>query len=124
MQFNAFKNAWLLAGNTPGKNSLHADEMDVQLHRTRIGANRRKITCCAKLGSLPEGTFVQIDESSYLVWGGSTYRWSAARYLDQHPLPSDLTVTVLTPKPIVECLRHGYKPEVHDSVKLLSSEGE
>jgi hypothetical protein len=93
--------------------------MDRELHNARIGRQREKITHQRQLSSLPDGCFVHHDGSSYLVWHSGLLLWSPERYLKNCHWPRDLTVTVLTPEPIVRCLSHGYKPEIHASALEL-----
>ena len=64
---------------------------------------------------LPDGCFVQIDDRAYLVRNDALVLWTPERYTRREARPNDLTVRVLTPRPIVECLSHGYKPEIHGS---------
>jgi hypothetical protein len=73
------------------------------------------------LSSLPNGSFVEIDASPWLVWDRGLFLWTPEGYIKRHPRPSHLTVTVLTPQPIVECFRNGYRPEVHHSADVLRS---
>jgi hypothetical protein len=108
-RFNAFRNAW----DPGGADSLRAPEIDAQLHRARINGRRGKVTYRASLNSLPDGCFVQIDGSSYLVWDDALLLWSPEGYLKKDRRPNDLTVTVLTPEPAVRCIRQGYRPEIH-----------
>jgi hypothetical protein len=106
-RFNAFKDAW----NVPAL----ADEIDIELHGARIDRRKGKVSYHAPLRSLPDGCFVQMEGSSYLVRGDALLLWSPAGYVEKHQRPEDLSVVVLTPEPIVRCLRHGYKPEIHPS---------
>jgi hypothetical protein len=115
-RFNAFKEAWVRSEDLPRTDFLYVDEMDLELHRARIDRGQRKVTYRAPLKSLPDGCFVEIESSSYLVWGENLFRWSPAAYVDKIPRPGDLSVAVLTPETIVRCLRNGYKPEVHISL--------
>jgi hypothetical protein len=117
-RFNAFKEAWHRSISPPGEPPL-ADEMDLELHRARIDRRKGKVSYQASLNSLPDGCFVQIDSSSYLVWAGALLLWSAGGYLEKRRRPEDQTVTILTPEPIVQCLRHGYRPEIHKSALAL-----
>jgi hypothetical protein len=110
-RFNAFKEAWRRAR---GSNSLaSADEMDMELHAARID-RRNKVTHQAPLKSLPDGCFVQIEGRSYLVWGDALLLWTAEGYA-RRDARFDSTVTVLTPEPMVACMRHGYRTQVHES---------
>ena len=105
-RFNAFKAAW---GGGP-----FADAMDRELHAAR------KVTYEAELGSLPDACFVELDGCAYLVRGRGLLLWTPEGYAKRVRRPGDLTVRVLTPKPIVRCLGHGYTPQVHDSVILFA----
>jgi len=118
-RFNAFKASWVRSGNPRGGNFLFADEIDLELHRTRIDPQKGKITYHAPLNSLPDGCFVQIAGSSYLVWGDTLLLWSPQGYLEKHHRANNLAVTILTPEPVVRCLRHGYRPEIHNSSLAL-----
>jgi hypothetical protein len=117
-RFRTFKEAWNRSISPAAKSPL-ADEIDLELHRARIDLRKGKISYPASLSSLPDGCFVQIDGSSYLVWAGALFLWSPAGYLEKRSRPEDRTVTVLTPEPIVQCLRHGYRPEIHNSALAL-----
>lgn len=111
-RFNAFKGAW-------GNNPPLADEMDIELQRARIDSRKGKITFQAPLNTLPDGCFVQIDGCSYLVSGDGLFLWSPGGYVEKRRRPQDLTVTILTPEPIVRCIRQGYRPEIHPSSLVL-----
>jgi len=106
-RFNAFKEAWIRSQDSPRAGFLYVDEMDLELHRARMDGGRRKITYRAPLRSLPDGCFVEIEGSGYLVWGEMLFLWSPAAYLSKLPRPADSDVAVLTPEPIVRCLRNG-----------------
>ena len=75
-RYNAFKGAWKRAH---GQDQLpFADEIDLELHPTRI-ANGKKVTYEAALNSLPDGCFVQVDGSAYLVAGNQLLLVDAGR---------------------------------------------
>ncbi len=93
-----------------------ADEMDRELHPARIKM-RRKVSYEAAIRTLPDGCFVQLEGRPYLLWGDSMLPWTPEGYMRREARP-DVTVTVLTPEPIVECLRHGYGAELHVSEHL------
>jgi hypothetical protein len=114
-RFNDFRRAWMGDADTPVPS---ADEMDLELHPARIGRNKEKITYGARLKSLPDGCFVQIEEASYLVYEDALFRWSPDGYTEKR-LVEDQVVAVLTPEPIARCLRNGFIPEIHQSVARL-----
>jgi hypothetical protein len=110
--FNAFREAWQRARRLERR--PFADAMDLELHPARID-RRRKVTCEAAKGSLPDGCFVQIEERAYLVWNDALLLWTPEGYTKRLARPADSIVTVLTPEPIVACMRQGYKPRIHES---------
>jgi hypothetical protein len=118
-RFNDFKNAWKSAHEPDRTRALLAPEIDAELHRTRIDRRGGKVTCEASLNALPDGCFVQIDGSSYLLWDEALLLWSPPGYLKKEHRPNGLTVTVLTPEPIVRCIRQGFRPEIHKSALAL-----
>jgi hypothetical protein len=111
-RYNAFRTAWN-PEHPPG-----ADEMDVALHPARIDSRGAKVTYCAAIDTLPDGCFVQMGDSAWLVWGEALHLWAPGGYSKRDPRPRGLTVTVLTPGPSVECFRAGYRPAVHQSARL------
>ncbi len=114
-RFNAFKQAWLARFGERVSKPLLATDIDAELHRSRINAQGTKSTYRATLGPLPDGCFVEIDGLPYLVWGESLLLWTPEGYAKKVARPNSSIVTVLTPKPTVECLDQGYRPAVHDS---------
>lgn len=107
-RYNAFRVSW----GTPGP---RADEMDLVLHPARIDATGRKVTFRAPLRSLPNGAFIELDQQPWLVRDDTLHLWTPGGYTRRQPRPPNLSVTVLTPQPIVACLRAGYLPEIHTS---------
>jgi hypothetical protein len=113
-QFKAFRNAWKRR-DEPSETPACAPQIDTELHRTRIDNHGRKVTYEAKLDSLPNGCFVQIDGSAFLIWNDALLLWTPERYARKDRRPTGVTVTVLTPLPIVQCFAQGYEPEIHIS---------
>jgi hypothetical protein len=118
-RFNAFRDAWIRYRDPRGRITPLADQIDRELHGTRIDRRKGKITYQASLNSLPDGCFVQIEGSSYLVWGDTLLLWSPEGYQKRRHRPNDRTVTILTPEPVVRCIRQGYRPEIHNSALAL-----
>jgi hypothetical protein len=99
--WRTFRDAWIRSGEPREANSPIADELDRELHTARIDRRKGKMTYDASLNSLPDGCFVQIEGSNYLVLGETLLLWSPDGYLKKVHPPDALTVTVLTPEPIV-----------------------
>ena len=117
-EYDAFKALWLeanpeLAAQYQGKNT----EMDKQLHRERVDAQRQKRTWSARMGDLPDGCMVVLPgtRDPLLLWGGSVHAWSPAGYSAAKALPADTELEVLTPPSVVKTLTQGYGPVVHPS---------
>jgi len=108
-RFNAFRKAW------PFGRSLSAPEIDAELHHARVDSEGRKVTYKARLDTLPDGCFVEMDDSSYLVRGDALLLWSPEGYAGKRERAGGAMVMVLTPQPTVACIRAGYAPSVHES---------
>lgn len=125
--YQRFKAAWAVAFGEPAG----ADHMDAVLHADRLeghGPHQRKRTYQEQLAALPDGTFITLDESAWLLWRGQLLAWSPAGYHTRRPLPLPLTpsppaaghVEVLTPRALVAVFRAGYHPTVHPSADGLA----
>lgn len=111
-RYDSFRRAWKDANQQDRLPS--AGEMDLRLQQARID-KRKKVTYEAPLPTLPDGCFVRIQGSAYLVLGEALLLWTPEGYTRRDARPTDSAVTVLTPAPIVECIRHGYRPEIDTS---------
>ena len=80
--------------------------MDAELHRSRIDRRGKKITVEADLNP-GRRACVQIGESAYVLHGDALLLWTPEFYAKKECRPHHLRVTVLTPQPILECLREG-----------------
>ena len=76
----------------------------------RLTPAGQKLTYQAPVNNLPDGTFIEVDAEPYLVWNDALFLWGPDRYTRKLPRPASITVTVLTPKSIVQCFRRGYRP--------------
>jgi hypothetical protein len=114
-RFRAFQNVWKGWAGDGSSETPPASVMDDELHRARIDRQGKKVTYEAELGALPDGCFVVITGTPFLVWNDALLLWTPEGYARKDSLPERATVTVLTPRPIVECIRKGYQPAIHPS---------
>ncbi|MBL8460037.1 MAG: hypothetical protein JNM92_11795 [Zoogloea sp.] len=115
-RYGEFKVKWFVGQGLPAGD---VQIMDKQLHAERRAPDGTKLTYVAALDDLPDGTFVAGDGASYLLFGARLLRWSAEGYLDARSAPAGLMVEVLTPRSVVEVLRHDYMPALHPSAQAL-----
>jgi hypothetical protein len=110
--YSRFLDAWdAVTGRRPSAGAL-----DRVLHAARIEpGTRRQATFRESAEYLPDGTLVRLDGGPCLVAAGSLVRFSPHGYGGFRRLPGG-SVEVLTPRPIVEVLRAGYRPEVHPTL--------
>jgi len=113
-RFNAFCEAWKRRNGTDEPISL-AHEIDAVLHPARMDSRGAKVTWQAGIDSLPNGSFIDLHGCAYLVWDATLLLWTPEGYSRREPPPANAIVPVLTPRPIVDCFRAGYRPEVHGS---------
>lgn len=118
-RFHEFRDAWKRSRHAEAEAPLRAAEIDMELHRARIDSRGRKVTWDAPLNTLPDGCFVKIDGGSYLVLGEALLEWSPGGYVSKRRREEGLMVTVLTPEPIVRCIREGFRPAIHGSASEL-----
>jgi hypothetical protein len=110
--YKAFQAAWRRA--YPDE-SIAADAMDSKLHAERRIHRWLKRTHVASAGeTLPEGTFVALDERAWLVWQDQLLGWTAEGYDERRPRHSG-AISVLTPVSVVGVLQAGYQVQVHPS---------
>ena len=113
-RYNTFKSAWQSAYGL--EEAPCADEMDWKLHLARIEKGN-KVTYQGELASLPDGCFVEFNGSAHLVAGRRVLLWTPEGYTKRADRTRQI-VTVLTPKPVVECFRAGLRPEMHASAQF------
>jgi hypothetical protein len=107
-----FLDAWEAAtGRRPG-----ASDLDRSLHVARIEpGTRRQATFRATARGLPDVTIVRVDGTPHLVAAGALVPIAPEGYRARRRLPGG-TIEVLTPRPIVDVLRAGYRPELHPTL--------
>jgi hypothetical protein len=113
--YQRFKTAWEVAVGVPNS----ADEMDAVLHADRLegrGVNQRKRTYWERLATLPDGAYIRLDGSAWLLWREHLLEWSAGGYRARRSRPPAASrVEVLSPCSLVAVLRAGYPLQVHVS---------
>jgi len=98
-----------------------AAEMDIRLHAERVESRtRRKVTCTAFAGDLPDGAMISWMAAPGLWCNGSMRPWSFEGYGAPVPVGAESAVTLLTPPSIVAALGAGYRPMVHPSAGVTS----
>jgi hypothetical protein len=118
--YQRFKAAWVAWSGGPAD----AGRIDTVLHGDRLegrGAHQRQRTYQEDAGALPDGAFIRLDGSAWLLWHGQLLAWSAAGYLSRRPLPALSRIEVLTPRALIAVLRAGYRPLVHPSAEVVGS---
>ena len=115
-RFKEFCAAWE-AGNADQLFSrpLRADAIDRVLHSERVRRGGGKKTYQAVVSTLPAGSIVEHEGRAYLAWAGKWRPWSFDGYGPAASLLPATEVTVLTPKSIVQAIRAGFVPDVHES---------
>ena len=114
-RFKAFTAAWKTVHGGPAEGRSLPQTIDRALHRARIARGGRKVTTEARAADLPDGTIIARSEDAFLILNGCMHLWAFEGYGEVLPLVEG-PVTVLTPAPLLEVLRHGYRPEVHPSL--------
>jgi len=101
--YQRFRTLWETCHGAPA----NADSMDRVLHAERLDG-RRKRTYSAAFNTLPDGTYVALDKTAWVVWRGELRAWSDAGYTERRPQPKIGEAEVLTPPSIVRLLHAGY----------------
>jgi hypothetical protein len=107
--YTRFLDCWEAATGTRPR----ARELDRALHAARlVPGTRRQATVHMDAAALPDGCIFRLAGGMHLLVGDAALPFS----LDGYGPPADRPgggVEVLTPAPIVEVLRAGYRPELH-----------
>ena len=111
--FNKFKTLWL-KGN-PEYNfdeNTSIKKIDEILHKERMDRKKQKVTFEENIKNISNGSFVLIDNKPWLIFDRQIFLWSPFGYEKGRALPRADTVTVLTPKSILNTFRAGYVPQI------------
>jgi hypothetical protein len=110
---NLFKEAWLKGNPEYGFNmKTPIGKIDEILQAERIDQNGDKVSFDEDFGDLPNGTFIAVDDGAYLIVGEMVYRWTSFGYEKGQRFGLKEKVKVLTPKSIVNLLKHGYALQI------------
>lgn len=77
-------------------------------------------TWIADVEDLPDGTVIVESDTPLLVYGDLLLEFDFGGWQRPRTRPINRTVTVLTPPASVTALRHGFVPQLHDSLAQLS----
>lgn len=108
-----FKRCWI-----KGNPSYHYNDkttipqIDAVIHSERIAADKTKLTYEEEINRLPDGTFVLHDEKPFLIKGDKMYPWASEGYGKGIVRPEVMTMTILTPRSIVNTFTAGYIPQM------------
>jgi hypothetical protein len=103
--YNRFSGLW----DELHPNRHGADEMDVQLHAERVDPDGRgQRRHALPFDELPDGAYVLVDDSPWLVLGDKLLAWTPAGYAERRTRPRGETATVITPPSLVAVLRAGW----------------
>jgi hypothetical protein len=95
----------------PGQ--ARADAIDAQLHTERVDPGTRgQLRHDVSLGDLPDGAFVLIERTSWLVLGSELVRWTAAGYEGRRTRPRAERAVLLTPPSLLTILHSDWQPLV------------
>jgi len=116
-RYNEFKAAWIQSNRDLIETvSPTVIEIDKVLHSERVFEDKRKRTYSAHFGTLPQGTFIEIEGKALLLWRGKLLEWSFEGYSRSNSsLSPSLSVAVLTPASVVRMFTSGFTPKVHVS---------
>ena len=108
--YRRFATLWEACNGRPAT----ADSMDRMLHAERLNGKAKR-THDAEISTLPDGAYVRMGETAWLLWGGRLYAWSDCGYQESRPRPHRGKVSVLTPHSVIAVFAAGYRPAIHFS---------
>ena len=115
-----FAEAWNQVAGHEGRAAAPA--MDEVLHGQRIGHDGAKVCYTERIAALPNGVFVRRAHGSALVWDQCLRPWTFEGYGVAEAVSPETSAEVLTPRMIVRILAAGYRPGVHASAGIGSSD--
>ncbi len=117
--YNGFQGA--LAKALHRQEPLGAESLDRMLHQSRVSKNpRRQVRFETMLDDLPDGAVVRSSSEPDVAWvvkGHHLLRWQPRGYDSVQQRPTGVLVEVLTPRPTILALQHGYEPVLHPTAE-------
>lgn len=89
--------------------------IDDIIHEQRINLRGQKVTYQADISTLPDGTFISIQNDHYVISGESLFQWSPFGYRGTLLKKNLSQAEVLTPSSVVNALACAYKASIHES---------
>lgn len=114
-RYREFTECWRRVLGEPPAGKSMPQTIDRLLHAHRIARGGQKVTFEAAVEDLPDGTIFAAADRAVLVWSGRQFDWSDDGYAERSAVVSG-TVTVLTPRPIVDLFTCGFRSFVHRTV--------
>ena len=113
--FMKFKSFWIKGNPEYGFTmKTKIAEIDAVLHNERINANKEKITFEMNVSEIPDGTFVSVNSTAFILFQSCLYEWTPYGYKNVMTLSAISRLTVLTPKSIVKMFGAGYIASVQN----------
>jgi len=111
--FNKFKSLWLKSNPEYGfAERVHIAEIDNILHSERMDEKGAKVTYTEAIENIPDGTFIAFNAKPFMIANGLMFAWTPYGYEQGMALPETESVTVLTPRSVVNTFRAGYLPQM------------
>ena len=111
-----FKSCWI-KGNPMHNFSMSTsiNQIDEIIHRERIDNEKKKVMHQRPSSTIPDGTFILMNEDIFLFSKGRLHRWTPFGYENNIAVPEDFMLTVLTPDSIVNSFCAGYVPQIMEA---------
>lgn len=95
------------------------ETIDQTLHGERLNAHGRKQLHKVPIQDLPDGSMFSAPAGYLLLLGRRCFLWSTRGYAAVVPCRANDVVDVLTPPSVIDVLRAGFEPDIHESILKL-----
>ena len=114
-RYNEFMRCWGEGNKALWKGQkLRAPVVDAVLQRERMGERGEKVKWRAKVGELPVGVMVEVDDTkaqAFLLEASGLLAWHSGNYKCRTRTSMDRKVAVLTPRSTVKAIASGFMPK-------------